>query len=167
MGISPKSIISIALMLRLWLCIASSSAAAPQSPQSNPSPSQGGVLFEERSLDIAVATPDPAVRYRLVSGGFVSRTTDGGATWNGQLVSANVKLTAGSAPSAKVCWVVGNHGTIYLTTDGATSWKKIHAPAKVDFAAVTAKDASSTTVTSADGKKFSTANGGKNWQPIP
>ena len=133
--------------------------------QANQSRSQGAVLIEESSMDVPVLTPDASVRYRLVNGGFVSRTTDGGATWNGQLVSANAKLVAGSAPAATVCWVVGNKGTIYRTTDGA-SWRKIPAPAQADLTAVDAKDASSATVTLTDGKKFSTSNGGKTWRAV-
>ena len=60
--------------------------AAPQQP--NQPSAQGTLVIEERSTDIPVRTPDPQVRYRLTKGGFISRTTDGGATWNGQLVSA-------------------------------------------------------------------------------
>src|SRR3974390_1236766 len=117
------------------------------SEQSNLSSGQGTLVIEERSTDIAVRTPDPQVRYRLTNGGFISRTTDGGATWNGQLVSPNSALAAGSAPSPNVCWVVGSKGVIYRTTDGVT-WKKIHSPAQTDFTAVSAKDASSVTLTS-------------------
>ena len=77
-------------------------------PQQQPDQASGQstLVIEERSTDIAVRTPDPQVRYRLKSGGFISRTTDGGATWNGQLVSPNAALAAGSAPSPTVCWVV-------------------------------------------------------------
>ena len=136
------------------------------SEQSNLSSGQGTLVIEERSTDIPVRTPDPQVRYRLTSGGFISRTTDGGATWNGQLVSANAELAAGSAPSRNVCWVVGAKGTIYRTIDGIT-WKKVHAPSPADLTAVSAKDASSATLTSAAGKKFSTTNNGKSWKPVP
>ena len=135
----------------------------PQRP--NQPSGQGTLVIEERSTDIPVRTPDAQVRYRLTSGGFVSRTTDGGATWNGQLVSAKAELAAGSAPAANVCWVVGAKGTIYRTTDG-TTWKKVHAPSQADFTAVSAKDASSATLTAAGGKKFSTANNGKSWQAV-
>ena len=127
---------------------------------------QSTLIIEERSTDIAVRTPDPQVRYRLISGGFISRTTDGGANWNGQLVTLNAALAAGSTLSPTVCWVVGSKGAIYRTTDGIT-WKKIHSPAQVDFTAVSAKDASSAALTSAAGKKFSTTNNGKSWQPVP
>jgi len=136
--------------------------AAPQQP--NQPSGQRTLVIEERSTDIPVRTPDPQVRYRLTSGGFISRTTDGGATWNGQLVSANAELPAGSAPAPNVCWVVGAKGTIYRTTDGIT-WKKVHAPSQADFTAISAKDASSATLT-AGGKKFSTANNGKSWQAV-
>lgn len=88
-----------------------------------------------------------------------------GATWNGQLVSANAELAAGSAPAPNVCWVVGAKGTIYRTTDGI-AWKKVHAPSPADFTAISATDASSATLTAAGGKKFSTANNGKSWQPV-
>src|SRR3974377_783413 len=90
----------------------------PQQP--NQSSGQGTLVIEERSTDIAVRTPDPQVRYRLTNGGFISRTTDGGATWNGQLVSPNSALAAGSAPSPNVCWLVGSKCVIYRSTDGAT-----------------------------------------------
>ena len=137
--------------------------AAPQQP--NQPSAQGTLVIEERSTDIPVRTPDPQVRYRLTRGGFISRTTDGGATWNGQLVSANAELAAGSAPAPNVCWVVGAKGTIYRTSDGVT-WKKVHAPSPADFTAISATDASSATLTTAGGKKFSTANNGKSWQPV-
>lgn len=136
---------------------------APQQP--NQPSGQGTLVIEEKSTDTPVRTPDPQVSFRLTSGGFISRTTDGGATWNGQLVSANAELAAGSAPAPNVCWVVGARGTIYRTTDGIT-WKKVHAPSQGDFTAVSAKDASSAMLTAAGGKRFSTANGGKSWQPV-
>lgn len=134
--------------------------------QSNQSSAQGTLIIEKRSTDIAVPTPDPQVRYRLTSGGFISRTTDGGATWNGQLVSPDAELAAGSAPSPNVCWAVGAKGTIYRTTDG-TTWKKVRPPSNADFTAVSAMDAASATLTVTNGKKFSTANNGKSWQPVP
>ena len=121
-------------------------------------------IIEERSTDIPVRTPDPQVRYRLTRGGFISRTTDGGATWNGQLVSANAELASGSAPVPNVCWVVGAKA-IYRTTDGIT-WKKVHAASQADFTAISATDAFSATLTAAGGKKLSTANNGKSWQPV-
>lgn len=121
--------------------------------------------IEERSIGLLIPTPEASVQYRLAGGGFVERTSDGGVTWDGQLVSPNTKLNAGAAPDAKICWLVGREGMIFLTRDG-TNWKKIPAPATLDFIAVTATDASSATVTSANNKRFSTVNRGKTWRPV-
>jgi hypothetical protein len=121
---------------------------------------------EQVSGQILISTPDPKVLWRIAGAGFVERTTDGGATWNGQLPDPNVQLTGGSAPSAKVCWLVARNGAILLTKD-AVKWKKIAPPVPADFTAVTAKSASNATVTTADGQKFSTIDGGKKWKPAP
>lgn len=121
--------------------------------------------IEERSIGLVIPTPEASVRYRLAGGGFVERTSDGGVTWDGQLVSPNAKLNAGAAPDAKVCWLVGREGKIFLTRDG-TNWTKIPAPATLDFIAVSATDASSATVTSANNKRFSTINRGRTWRPV-
>jgi len=114
------------------------------------------------STIISIPTPDKEVIFRIVGAGFVERTTDGGATWQGQLVSQNADFTAGSAPSAKICWLVGRAGAIFRTSDG-TNWKKIPPPASVDLAEVNATDASTAMVTVAGGQKYSTENAGKIW----
>jgi hypothetical protein len=114
------------------------------------------------STIIAIPTPDKNVIYRIVGAGFVERTTDGGATWQGQLVSQNADFTSGSAPTPKICWLVGRGGAIFRTSDGS-NWKKIPPPASVDLVGVNATDASTVTVTAADGQKYSTENSGKIW----
>jgi hypothetical protein len=133
----------------------------PRHPrQAQQSQSQSVQDIEERSVGLVIPTPEASVQFRLAGGGFVERTTDGGATWDGQMVSPNTKLNAGAAPGPKICWLVGREGRIFLTTDG-TNWKKIRAPAQVDFIAVTALDGSSATVTAVDKRKFVTVNRGK------
>ena len=57
------------------VCVLVSRQFADHFPTGNQSPSQGAVLIEESSMDVPVLTPDASVRYRLVNGGFVSRTT--------------------------------------------------------------------------------------------
>jgi hypothetical protein len=130
--------------------------------------------YQSRALALAadnersalIQTPDAKIRWRIASGGFVERSEDSGATWQGQLPNANAHLVAGSAPGPKVCWFVGDDGIILMTKD-AKSWQTIRPPVRADFTAVTAQDASSATVIAADGRKFTTTDRGKTWTPVP
>jgi len=108
-------------------------------------------------------THDAGVQYRIPGAGLVERSSDGGATWQGQYVKSSAEILAGAAPSENVCWLVGRGGVILLTTDGQ-KWKKIPPPAALDFVGVTAADAFSAILIAADGRKFSTEDGGRTWQ---
>jgi photosystem II stability/assembly factor-like uncharacterized protein len=122
-------------------------------------------VIESRARGTVISTTDSSVKYRLAGGGFVERTTDGGTTWNGQQVSQNARLIAGSAPSAKVCWIVGRDAAIVLTKNG-TDWERVDPPAQADFVAVTAKNDNAATVTAVDGKKYTTSDRGKKWKLV-
>ena len=112
-------------------------------------------------------TPNTNVLWRSADGGFVERSPDGGATWEGEpLPGTSGEIDAGSSPTPKICWLVGSGGTIFMTKDAA-NWKKITPPVNSDFSAVAAKDASSAIVTAADGRMFQTTDAGKHWKPIP
>lgn len=123
-----------------------------------------GRLGGQRSSSTIIQTPDRKVLWRFAGGNSVERTEDGGATWHGQVLDPDALLTGGSAPSAKICWLVGKSGMILVTKD-TTHWKRIPPPVPADFVAVDAKNASSATVTAVDGQKFSTDNEGKKWVP--
>jgi len=112
-----------------------------------------------------IPTPVPGIEWRIAAEGFVERTQDGGATWQGTLIEEGAQWKAGSAPTTKICWIVGNNGLIYVTKDSKT-WKKISPPGAFDFVSVTATDASNVTVTAADGLKYATTNGGKKWRQV-
>ncbi len=137
-------------------------AAAPDSARQKASQLQ---VLEVRSAEVLIASPDPAVQWRIGRSGIIERTTDGGKTWSGQFVNGTPALVAGSAPSAKVCWVVGRAGTVLRTTDGE-NWQKIAPPAMIDFKGVKAKDEKTATIVAVDGRSFSTQDGGKTWQAV-
>jgi photosynthesis system II assembly factor YCF48-like protein len=120
-------------------------------------------LLEIRSREALITSPDPSVQWRLGPAGSIEHSEDGGKTWAGQFADVNVKLLAGSAPTTKICWIVGSMGTVLRTTDGER-WEKVTAPATVDLVGVQARDAKSAEVTAADGRKFSTEDGGKTWR---
>jgi hypothetical protein len=127
---------------------------------------QSAVLMTTEGMPgrVVVQSPDTAVMWRTADAGFVEHSTDGGATWQGSMPSPGAQFLAGSAPTVKVCWLVGRDGLILLTKDAKT-WKRISPPARLDFVSVTAADADEATLTAADGRKFTTEDSGKKWHP--
>jgi Photosynthesis system II assembly factor YCF48 len=114
-----------------------------------------------------VQTPDANVLWMVSDSGSVGRSEDGGANWKFQSLETSSRFVAGSSPTTKTCWLVGEHGLILRTTDGKT-WTAVQPPAAANpegFTGVEAKDELSATVTAADGHKFATADGGKTWTP--
>jgi hypothetical protein len=120
---------------------------------------------EERSTEKIIRSPDANVMWRISSSNFVELSRDGGATWNGGRLDSKVHLLAGTAPTRKVCWLVGLNGAIFTTRDGHT-WKKVTPPANLDFVSVTATDDGSADITASDGRVFATDNGGKIWRSV-
>jgi hypothetical protein len=113
-----------------------------------------------RSAPVDVVSPDPSSRWRL-SSGVVFHSADGGLTWERQDTGTS-NVTAGSAPAASICWLVGRAGTVLLTIDGKT-WQRLTSPDAVDLVAVQATSADAATVTSVDGRTFSTSDRGRTW----
>jgi hypothetical protein len=112
-----------------------------------------------------VQTPDPNVLWMVSNDGSVGRSEDAGASWKYQSLETIDHLVAGSAPTAKICWLVGEHGTILRTTDGKT-WTTVQPPVVANFegfVGIDAKDESSATLTTSAGRKFSTTDGGTTW----
>jgi photosystem II stability/assembly factor-like uncharacterized protein len=81
--------------------------------------------FENAKIILA---PKGKVRWRLLSGGGIERSSDSGVTWLPQDSGVNVELIAGSAPSNTVCWIIGRAGTILKTIDGGSHWSKVAWP---------------------------------------
>ena len=103
------------------------------------------------------------IRWRVVEGRIVQRSLDSGATWANQYTAdSGVFLTAGTAPSSTVAWLVGRAGAIMVTMDGV-SWERVTFPEVVELASVIASDARTATVTTVDGRRFATADGGRTW----
>jgi hypothetical protein len=111
---------------------------------------------------VIVTSTDGVTRWRLGPGGRISRSTDSGATWQGQVSGTALDLLAGSAPGPLTCWAVGRDGTVLVTTDGET-WGARHFPERVDLVSVHATDERSATVTARDGRRFTTNDGGLTW----
>ena len=129
---------------------------------------QQAQMSSNLSAGFFVLTPDSNVLWMVSDSGSVGRSEDAGASWKYESLETSDHFVAGSAPTAKVCWVVGERGAILRTTDGET-WTTIQPPVVANserFAGIEAKDESSATVTTADGRKFSTTDGGKTWDLV-
>ncbi len=110
---------------------------------------------------VEIVSPDPAVRWRIV-GSVLSRSVSGGSRWEIVPTGVTTNLSAGSAPSASVCWVVGRQGVVLLSTDGVR-WRRVMFPELADLSAVRATDARTATVSTVDGRTFGTTDGGTSW----
>lgn len=123
--------------------------------------------FDANATDAAllIVAPDPATRWRVAPDGAVERSDNGGATWRFQ-VRPGERVVAGSAPSGRVAWLVGENGLVLRTTDGE-SWEHTTAPVTTHLNNVDAFDGLVATVSTADGRRFRTVDGGARWAPLP
>jgi hypothetical protein len=110
-----------------------------------------------------IPSPQPSVVWRAGPGGKIERSRDAGRTWQAQASNVTADLLGGSAPSEKVCWVVGRAGTILRTTDGE-SWQRVASPAATDWMQVKAQDALNAIVFAANRQAYVTADGGNSWR---
>ena len=110
---------------------------------------------------LLVVSPDPSIRWRVVPGGAVERSDDRGATWRVQ-VTPGAQVIAGSAPSARVAWLVGENGLVLRTTDGER-WERTTAPTATHLTDIDALDQLDATVWTADDRRFRTVDGGARW----
>jgi photosystem II stability/assembly factor-like uncharacterized protein len=97
---------------------------------------------------------------------MIEFSNDGGASWSRQTSNVFTDLTAGSAASDRVCWIVGRAGTILFTTDAGAHWAIIHSPLVEDLGGVRATDALHATIWNPGNTKvFETSDGGATWKP--
>ena len=128
------------------------------------SQSMNDVLPEGGTIIVA---PNDAYSWRVSSNGRIEHSTDNSRTWMLQKSGVATDLTAGSATSGKVCWVVGKAGTVLLTTDRGKHWKQLTSPTKEDLGGVNAVDDKRASIwTVSHSKSFETNDGGATWAPV-
>jgi photosystem II stability/assembly factor-like uncharacterized protein len=124
------------------------------------------MLLDVSRVPIVIISTSPNNRWRILDGGIVERSTDGGSTWQAQSTGVTVTLTSGASPAPTICWLVGPGGIVLLSTDGR-SWQRIAFPEGMDLTSVRASDDTHATVTTADGRAFGTTDGGASWARAP
>ena len=136
---------------------AENAAAAP------PAPAQPMArTFSFGAPETIIVSSNPASRWRILQGGQVQRSADGGATWQTQTTGVSDTLSGGSSPTPSVCWLVGPKGIVLRTTDGR-SWTRIPFPEAVPLTSIRATDDRTANVTTEDGRQFVTENAGRTW----
>jgi Photosynthesis system II assembly factor YCF48 len=128
--------------------------AAPAQPMAK--------TFSFGAPETIIVSSNPASRWRILQGGQVQRSADGGATWQPQNTGVTETLSGGSSPLPSVCWLVGPKGIVLRTTDGH-SWTRVRFPEVVPLASIRATDADNAVVTTEDGRQFATEDGGRTW----
>ncbi len=68
-----------------------------------------------------------AVSWRFGRDGSIEKSSDRGQTWVRQSSGVTTALTDASAPSDRICWIVGAGGVVLRTTDGVT-WQQLASP---------------------------------------
>jgi hypothetical protein len=137
--------------------------ADTQRPALNASPRSLAIARQAVS-PLEIVAPGGAVRWRIVNGQQVERTSSAATEWAPATIASSDALTAGVAPSASVCWIVGRRGTVYLTIDGVR-FMRLPFPEMVDLIVVTATDDQNATVSTADGRSWRTTDQGRSWSP--
>lgn len=123
-------------------------------------------LSETVLLATEIEVPGPGARWRIRAGRVVERSTSGGTAWDVVAIPAGPDaLTAGSAVSPTVCWIVGRGGAVYVTTDGV-QFVRVSFPEAADLVAVRATDERSATVSAADGRSWRTTDQGRLWTAL-
>lgn len=129
---------------------ATAARAAPAAPRGNDAAGNAQAPLAE-TVRIAGETPQAPSIETLCS-----------RRWGSAPIDAAGELTAGSSPSADVCWVVGRGGVVRRSINGQT-WQRVSFPEMADLSGVQATDGRSATVSTADGRSFRTSDGGMTW----
>lgn len=97
------------------------------------------------------------------SGGTVSKSTDGGATWSPMPPAPSRFLWTVRFLSADTGWA-GGRGGVFKSTDGGTTWT-VSSPAPAEVWGLRFLDAKNGWVVGSQGGILKTSDGGANWIP--
>ena len=127
-----------------------------------PLPAFGSLRVRQASVTTSMLSGS-AVSWRFGTDGVIEKSSDRGQTWVRQSSGVTTALSQASAPSDRVCWIVGAGGVVLRTTDGLT-WQRLTPPTDADLVAVRAWSELAATVTTADRSDYETTDGGKLWK---
>ena len=127
-------------------------------------PRQGFPSLNVRQASVTTSMlSGSAVSWRFGQDGVIEKSSDRGQTWVRQSSGVTTALSDASAPSDRVCWIVGAGGVVLRTTDGVT-WQRLTSPTAADLVAVHAWNELAATVTASDRSDYETTDGGQSWK---
>lgn len=127
-------------------------------------PSIGAVSqLRKQASTPTVVSPDPNSRWRIIAGGTIERSEDGGRIWIPVRRVPSEEVLAGASPGRLVAWLVGRNGLVLLATDG-TNFTRLPFPESVDLVSVSSPEPRIAIITTADGRTFRTEDAGRNWR---
>ena len=96
-------------------------------------------------------------------GGYVDKTTDGGAHYNSAHVTNPTYLNSVYFTNANTGWVVGDYGAILKTTDGGNTWGSKTSGTNASLKSVCFPDSSHGWAVGDSGVILKTTDGGNTW----
>jgi photosystem II stability/assembly factor-like uncharacterized protein len=103
---------------------------------------------------------------RLIAAGSQGQlmlSTDGGASWSTQVLSAAGQIEDIVFLDDNNGWLAGAHGTLARTTDGGSTWEELTAGVNHDFNGISAVSPSIAWVVGNGGKILHTTDAGQTW----
>jgi len=98
-------------------------------------------------------------------GGVIIGTSNGGASWQTQLVLPTTEIHAVTSTDDMHAWAVGNAGAIWATADGGSSWQPQSSGTANNLKSVDFTDSLNGWVVGHGDTVLVTTNGGQSWSP--
>lgn len=114
----------------------------------------------------AIPSPASSAQWRILAAGGVERSLNNGQSWIGIPIDPSLEIIAGSAPAARVCWLVSRSGVVLRTTN-ADVFERTSAIPTTNPVSVIGVDADQATVVAEDGRVFTTSDAGATWRQAP
>ena len=108
-------------------------------------------------LDLSVV--DKNNGFAVGQNGLILATTNGGQTWNVQVIQVNYNLNGVSFVNPSIGWLVGDNGTIARTSSAGSSWTLLTSGTNENLNGVFARDQLTAWIVGDSGTILKTTNG--------
>ena len=128
--------------------------------------SLSGVTFVDAANGWAVGGETDYSGEATIRRSVILHTSDGGLTWNTQVIPVKIPLAAVAFSDDDSGWAVGDRGTVLHTTDGGQTWIAQASGTSESLACVTFVDSAHGWIGGPVGVVLRTADGGLHWRRV-